>query len=347
MFKLPYYLKIEEGLIDSIEDYLEELGVKNKKVLLVTDHIIYNLYGKKTVTKIEKECEINLKIPERYDIKMCLHLAEEVINHDIDYIIGIGGGRVLDICKYTSYITKKRFVSIPTAIAHDGIASPIAVLEQDDGSKRSLGSSVPYAILIDTEIIRNGPEQLIKAGIGDILSNYTALLDWELASKKGKDKMNSFAYMLSSMSLESLLNCSDDNIRGEVFTKTLTQSLICSGIAMEICGTSRPCSGAEHLFSHALDSLYKSKRLHGLQVALGAIISCKLHNERSDKLLAYLKKYGVDIHPTQLGITEEIFINVMMHAKEMRKDRYTILSEMKLNNEMLSNLYYEICMEVN
>ena len=53
-------------------------------------------------------------------------------------IVRLGGGKVLDISKYAVFISKKEFISITTAIAHDGIASPIAVLTCENSIK-SLG----------------------------------------------------------------------------------------------------------------------------------------------------------------------------------------------------------------
>ena len=48
---------------------------------------------------------------------------------------------------------------------------------------------------------------------------------------------------------------------------------------MEIAGSSRPCSGAEHLISHALDDLRPGTAHHGEQVAFGALVTTRLQGE--------------------------------------------------------------------
>ena len=76
-----------------------------------------------------------------------MSVAERVIATDIDCIVGMGGGRVLDVCKYASYISKRPLLSIATTMANDGIASPIAVLMRKDKKPKSLGCAMPSMLI--------------------------------------------------------------------------------------------------------------------------------------------------------------------------------------------------------
>ena len=330
---------IENGAINHIEEVLSKDFVSSK-FLYVSDENVDSLYGEIVKKQICKVGKIKIELIDNNTISYAMNLAERIIATDISCIVGLGGGKVLDVCKYAAYISKTPYLSIPTTAANDGLVSPIAVLKRQDGRPKSLGASIPSMVLIDTCIIANGPIQNIKAGIGDTISNYMALLDWELASSRGKESINGYAYMMSKNSLEVLMKTQYDHICPE-FIETLVNSLVLSGIAMEFAGSSRPVSGSEHCFSHALDYYCEKTNLHGIQVALGTIAMLKIIGKDYRDLLSYLRKFEVDVNPIHLGISEDSFVLCMQNASSMRKGRYTYLDEIDLNDEFLRNIYRE------
>ncbi len=337
-------LKIGAGYIHSVEATLKENSISGK-ILYVSDPVVDKLYGDIVKPQLENVGVVKTETVDYNTISYAMSVAERVIATDVDCIVGMGGGKVLDVCKYASHITKKPFLSIPTTMANDGIASPIAVLKRKDDKPKSLGCVTPSMLLLDTDLIAKSPKELIKAGIGDTISNYMALKDWKFACAKGKDKMNGYAYMMSKTSLDGLMKTQYDGICPG-FIKALANSLVLSGIAMDFAGSSRPVSGAEHLFSHALDYYGKKQNLHGLQVALGTIAVLKLIGEEYGDLLTYLKKFEVNIHPTYLGVDEETFIWCMQNASKMRENRYTYLNEADLSKETLKKLYKQLTEEL-
>jgi glycerol-1-phosphate dehydrogenase [NAD(P)+] len=274
-----------------------------------------------------------------------MNIAERCIATDVDCIVGLGGGRVLDVCKYAAYISKTPYLSVPTTAANDGLVSPIAVLKRKDDKPKSLGSAMPAMVVIDTDVIASGPIQNIKAGIGDTISNYMALLDWELAVSRGKEKMNGYAYLMSQNSLDALMKTQYKTICSE-FIEVLVNSLVLSGVAMDFAGSSRPVSGSEHLFSHALDYYCETKNLHGLQVALGTVAVLKLINHPQKDVVDYLKRFEVDVNPINLGIDEKSFVQCMQMATSMRNNRYTYLNEIDLSADKLKCVYRELAEEL-
>ena len=168
-----------------------------------------------------------------------------------------------------------------------------------------------------------------------------ALKDWEFAVSRGKDEMNTYAYLMSRNSLDALMKTSYDKICPE-FIEVLVNSLVLSGIAMDFAGTSRPVSGSEHCFSHALDYYNEKQNLHGIQVALGTVAMLKLIDEPYKEVLAYLKKFEVDINPVHLSISEKTFVECMQKGSSMRKGRYTYLDEANLGEINLKRLYKEL-----
>lgn len=337
-------LIISNGAINKVYDTLINNGNFNK-ILYVSDYNVDKLYGKIVKDQISRIGILKEEIVDNNTISYAMNLSERIIATDINCIVGLGGGKVLDVCKYAAYISKIPYLSIPTTAANDGLASPIAVLKRKDEKPKSLGAAMPSMILIDTSIIINGPIQNIKAGIGDTISNYMALIDWQYAVSKGKDEMNGYAYLMSKSSLDSLLKTQYNAICPE-FIEVLVNSLVLSGIAMEFAGSSRPVSGSEHLFSHALDYYGKNKNLHGIQVALGTIVMLKLIGMDYKALLDYLRKFEVDINPMSLGLDEDTFVLCVKNATSMRKGRYTHLNDIDLNDTKLKKIYKELVEEL-
>jgi glycerol-1-phosphate dehydrogenase [NAD(P)+] len=337
-------LKIEQGIISRISYILSEANIAGK-ILYISDSVVDRIYGTLVKEQLSSIGNIEIVLIDSNTISYAMTLAERVIEAEIDFIVGLGAGKVLDVCKYAAYISKIPFISIPTTLANDSISSPIAVLKKQDMLPKSLGCSTPLIILIDVDVIMNSPNELIKAGIGDMLSNYMALIDWDYAHKQQKESINGFAYLMSQTSLEILMKTQYESICPE-FIHILANSLVLSGIAMDFAGSSRPVSGSEHLFSHALDYYCPVKNLHGIQVALGTIATLKLLKRNYTELLHYLQKFNIRINPAYLGITNEMFIKCMQKAPEMRNNRFTYLHTEDLNDYRLKDLYNELVNEV-
>ena len=78
-----------------------------------------------------------------------------------------------------------------------------------------------------------------------------------------------------------------------------------SGLAMEIAGSSRPCSGSEHLISHAIDQLYPGTARHGEQVAFGALLCSRFQGEDWPALKRLMASAGMERAVSGFGLSEE------------------------------------------
>jgi glycerol-1-phosphate dehydrogenase [NAD(P)+] len=106
----------------------------------------------------------------------------------------------------------------------------------------------------------------------------------------------------------------------------LVEALISSGVAIGIAGSSRPCSGSEHLFSHTLDLICERPALHGEQCGVGTILMAYLHGADWQNVKASLKKCSAPTTAKELGIDREKIVEAMTRAHKVR-DRYTILRD--------------------
>jgi glycerol-1-phosphate dehydrogenase [NAD(P)+] len=245
-------------------------------------------------------------------------------------VVGIGGGRTLDVAKYAAGLVGLPMVSVATNLAHDGIASPVASLEHD-GRKGSYGVHIPIAVVVDLDYVRRSPAEQLRSGVGDVLSNLSALADWELASRERGEPVDGLAATFARSGAESLLHRTDD-LTSDAFLTSLAEALVLSGLAMAAAGSSRPCSGACHEISHAIDALYPGRAPHGEQVAVGALFASYMRDdEHLAALDAALARHQVARLPSDLGMSEEEFCAAVARAPSTRPGRFTVLEHLDLN----------------
>jgi glycerol-1-phosphate dehydrogenase [NAD(P)+] len=267
-------------------------------------------------------------------------IAEEIRAKGNDLVVSIGGGRVLDLGKYVATRAQVNYISIPTSPSNDALCSPVAVLKNADGLTESVGVNMPIGVLVDTNMLRNAPETHIRAGVGDLLSKFSAIADWKLAYHTGKDRMDDFAASIALSGAQLMFESLDGkqvDLHDPKFLEKLVNGLILAGIAMNIAGSSRPCSGAEHKISHAIDALYPNTSLHGLQVAFGTLFAMFMRGENSDALIPTFKLIGLPITYQELGLTDEQFVQVLLKAPVTR-ERYTIFEKLHLDATQASQL---------
>jgi glycerol-1-phosphate dehydrogenase [NAD(P)+] len=256
-------------------------------------------------------------------------LAASVRRGSYDAVVGIGGGRTLDVAKYAATLSGLPMVAVATSLAHDGLASPVASLEHD-GGKSSYGVAIPLAVVVDLDYVRRCPVEQLRSGIGDALSNLSALADWELAGRVRGEPLDGVAAALARTGAEALLHRSDD-LESEDFLTTLAQALILGGLAMAMAGSSRPCSGACHEIGHAVEALYPGTGTHGGQVAVGALFASWLRGDAVVGALdACLRRYGVPRVPADLGLSGPEFAAAVARAPSTRPERYTVLEHLEL-----------------
>jgi glycerol-1-phosphate dehydrogenase [NAD(P)+] len=265
-------------------------------------------------------------------LQAALELTDSLRGGSYDAVVGIGGGRTLDVAKYASSLIGLPVVAVATNLAHDGIASPVASLEYD-GRKGSYGVHIPIAVVVDLDYVRRCPPEQLRAGVGDALSNLSAVADWELAARELGEPIDGLAAAFARSGAESLLHRADD-LGSDTFLTTLAEALVLSGLAMAVAGSSRPCSGACHEISHAIDALYPGKATHGEQVAVGALFASFLReDEFVDSLDASFRRLGVARLPGDLGLTDEQFVAAVAHAPATRPDRYTVLEHLNMGED--------------
>ncbi len=338
--QLPRDVVIGHDVLGQIPAVCRDLTLGDS-ALLISGKSTMERAGKTVLSQLAATCDVKTFISE--EISLPLIKKIEKIARDVDFVIGVGGGRVIDTAKIVSYNTDRQFISVPTAASHDGIASARASVPKGKGNV-SLAAHPPIAIVADTGIIASAPHRLLAAGCADVISNYTAILDWELAHRVKGEPISDYAIALSKMTAEILVHDAPlIKPHQEESAWLVIKALVSSGVAMSIAGSSRPASGGEHKFSHALDRLAPGKALHGESCGIGTIISMYLHGGDWRGIRASLAAIGAPVTPADVGIDDATAVEALLMAKTIRPERFTIfdMGITRESAEMLIQMLYK------
>lgn len=321
--QLPRDVVIGHDVIEQIPAVCEDLSLGDS-VLIVSGGRTRDVAGKRVEALLSSSYDVATFAAGEDDPIETIRKAEAAAA-TAGFVIGVGGGRIIDIAKIASYNTDRHFISIPTAASHDGIASSRASVPTADGNV-SLAAEPPIAVVADTAIIASAPHRLLASGCADIIANYTAILDWELSHRLRCEPLSEYALTLSRMTAEILFKNADlIKPHSEEGAWLVTKALVSSGVAMSIAGSSRPGSGGEHKFSHALERLAPGKGLHGEKCGIGAIITMYLHGGDWEGIRDSLKKIGAPTTPAEIGVDDETAVAALLAAQTIRPERFTIL----------------------
>ncbi|MDH3677115.1 MAG: NAD(P)-dependent glycerol-1-phosphate dehydrogenase [Nitrosopumilus sp.] len=334
--ELPRLIVIGENNINEFGDFLVSLN-KPKKISLVSGINVKKILKKK-IEKSLKLKKINFVWHTSQDnqIKTLNQIQKDVKKDRSDIVAGIGGGRSVDTAKMVSFNLDIPFVSVPTAASHDGMASPFVSVKSD--KPHSIVASSPLGVFVDINIIKKAPRKLLASGCGDLIANIVAVRDWQLGHEKTGEYYGMYSADLAMMSAQIVMeNSRKYSIKG-LDARVIVEALISAGVASCIAGSSRPCSGAEHLFSHALDKIAPGRGLHGEKCGIGSIMMAKLQGQDWKKIVKSLKEVGAPTTAKQIGLKKDEVIEALIIAQELRPERYTILKEEEMTEQKAMNL---------
>ena len=272
---------IESGATKRIRnlcyDYHNILIIADNNTFFAAGSKVENELQDKSVRKVIFSGK-TLLIPNESSIQV---VNEEI--EGVDLIIGIGSGVIQDLCKYVSHYSKIPYIIVATAPSMDGYASDGAAMILN-GMKETVKAGLPKAIIADTNILKDAPMEMIKAGYGDIIGKYSALNDWKLSTAVTGEYFCQYIYDTTYQMIERTLNTAQGILkRDEESIKTLTEALMIVGIMMSFAGTSRPASGSEHHLSHFFEivGIVNDEEYfpHGIDVAYSTVVTAKIREE--------------------------------------------------------------------
>ena len=326
--ELPRLIVIGEKNIGKIGNFLKSLN-DAKKVSLISGSNVKKIVQKKIDESLASS---NIKkswyLSKINDAKSIKEIEKNVRKNKTNLLIGVGGGRSVDIAKMIAFNLGKPFVSIPTSASHDGIASPFVSVKGE--KPHSMVATAPLGVFVDVDIIKRAPKNLLASGCGDLIAKITAVRDWQLGNSKTGEYYGRYSAHLALMSAKILIENSSRFAKKGPDVREIVEALISAGVASCIAGSSRPCSGAEHLFSHAVDKLEPGVGLHGEKCGIGAIMIAKLQGQDWKNIVKTLKAVGAPTTAKEIGLKSNILAKALTIAQSLRPERYTILSQVNM-----------------
>ena len=275
------YVYIENGALKRLTDICE----KYSNILIVADENTYLAAGKKTENALGGK-NVRKVIFSGKTVLVPNEDAVSAVEKEllgIELIIVVGSGVIQDLCKYVSGKNDVPYIDVATAPSMDGYASDGAAMILG-GMKETVKSGLPRAIIADTEVLKNAPMEMIKAGYGDIIGKYSALNDWKLSQAVTGEYFCQYIYDFTFDQIKITLDLADGLLRrNEESVKALMEALVIVGIMMCFAGSSRPASGSEHHLSHFFEitGIIDGAKYfpHGIDVAYSTVVTAQIREK--------------------------------------------------------------------
>ena len=333
--ELPRLIVIGQRNMDEFGRFVRTL-CKPKKISLISGSHVRRILERRIEHSLKAEkIEFVWHTSKDNNMETLSRIRGEVKDDGGDLVAGVGGGRSVDTAKMVSHGLNVPFVSVPTAASHDGMASPFVSVKSD--KPHSMVATAPLGVFVDIAVIKKAPTRLLASGCGDLIANIIAVRDWQLGHKKTGEYYGMYSADLALMSAKIVME-NAQYAKKELDARVIIEALISAGVASCIAGSSRPCSGAEHLFSHALDKIAPGRGLHGEKCGIGSIMMAKLHRQDWKKIANALRNVGAPTSAKQIGLKKEEIVTALMMAQDLRPERYTILKEVEMTSRKATSL---------
>jgi glycerol-1-phosphate dehydrogenase [NAD(P)+] len=329
--QLPREVLVGNGTIERIGEICQKLGFTDS-ALIIAGQKTFDIAGKTVRELLERDgMQVDILIVESATVKDVGIVEEKIAALKPQVVLGVGGGTKIDVAKCSSAHRRTPFISVPTTASHDGIASPLSSVKGFE-KPYSVMAEAPIAIVADTDVIMKSPWRFTVSGCGDVVSKYTAVKDWRLAHSEKNEYYGGYAASLALMSSKLVTeNAGSIKPGNEEGLRVLIEALISCGVSMSIAGSSRPCSGSEHMFSHALDVIRPNHTLHGERCGVGTIMMAYLHRANWKHIKRTLEELGAPTSAEELGVSKEDVVDALEAAATIRPERYTILNKLNMD----------------
>ncbi|MCD8028001.1 MAG: 3-dehydroquinate synthase [Erysipelotrichaceae bacterium] len=187
--KDSYPIYIQQGLLDSINTYIEPV-FNGSKIMIISDDRVYSYYGDKIENQLSQIYQVNHVIVEhgeqskRFDILPSIY--KQILDFHLtrtDLIIALGGGVIGDLAGFvaSTYLRGVKFVQIPTSLlaqVDSSVGGKVAV-DLPEGKNLIGAFKHPSMVLIDPLTLQTLEERFINDGMGEVIK-YGCIFDKKL-----------------------------------------------------------------------------------------------------------------------------------------------------------------------
>jgi glycerol dehydrogenase-like iron-containing ADH family enzyme len=273
-------------------------------------------------------------------------LVRHVTDKNFDFILYVGSQNIADTAKAVSAKCGILTGGVITAISSDGIFSDTAALNDKDGYSKSEPTVAPYFVLAHAPTLVRSPSHMKAACVADILTNYSALWDYDYSCSHLSLHVSDIArdFSLSAAGLLDIDNINVLALCDDALIQNLFRATELCGLSMQLNRgfdgkpNSATCSGSEHNIEKTIRRLL-GERNRGLKQAGKNQIRIPLHGEiLCPCLLVTLVLQGqigymvrirdafrnlnLPVKATDLKITNEDFIECVKTARGARANAF-------------------------
>lgn len=309
-----YDIFIEKGIFQEVGKYISRI-YKKKRIVVVTDTNVDQLYGDKLLKNLEKSGYILSKVvfdagEENKNFDTLTKVYEKVIDSGIkrgDLLIAFGGGVVGDLAGFAASTIYRGidFIQIPTTLlaqVDSSVGGKVAV--DTNRGKNLVGSFYqPKMVIIDPDLLKTLEEREVRSGMAEVIK-YGAIYD-----------NGFFNDLLEKKNLKDSIEDIEKIIRRccEIKAKIVEIDELDMGLRMIL--------NFGHTLGHAIEKYYDyTKYTHGEAISIGMYKICKLGEKlgitkigESEKIKEILKKYEL---PIEDKVKLEDLIEIMKGDKK-------------------------------
>lgn len=310
------------------------------------------LFGKKGLNSLRNFYEeIDFRDAELHEIESLTgdkltHIIESCKDEKIKFILGIGGGQAIDYANFIANKVGKFCVAIPTSLSTHVYASPkihAAKAIKEVGYKVTIDGAPPQLGVLDIgflESVQSKDAKLIRAGLGDVMAFMSAVHDWKLAERHGKDEVNSVVVKIT----EDIINRMHEfDVSKPLGTWIKEYSLIQVALCyMTGWVGSPPASGSEHLFARVAEEY--TDALHGELVAVATLMAKYLQGREHTDVANLINHLGLTRSLSDLGLTKDSAAEIWSKslAVGVEKSRFTVLDVLNPPKEEYNKMLTEL-----
>lgn len=289
-----YPILIGDGIANRLGFEIKR-HIKCKKIMIITNHVVNELYGKRVVEILRKDdfsvCLTIIPDGENYkNIERVKKIYNECINNNLhrdDCIIALGGGVISDLAGFAAatYMRGISLINMPTTLVGQVDAAIGGKTGINFEAKNIVGSFYqPKLALIDINFLKTLPEAEIKNGLAEIIK-YAIIKDAGLFDLLGRNREKIMKLDKNSL-LKIISRCC--LIKARIIEKDEKENNV------------RAILNYGHTIGHAIEKVSEYKIPHGKAVAIGMIIEARiakllnlLDEKQEKKITELIKKYGL------------------------------------------------------
>jgi glycerol-1-phosphate dehydrogenase [NAD(P)+] len=280
--------------------------------------------------------------PQRAD-KDYLDMLASSLPPQVEVIYGVGGGLVSDVAKYLGWAKSIPVIIVPTALSQDGFLTAL-VAERVGGTVEYITTGPASKLIIDWEVIRNAPPHLRGAGITELLTIVTGLLDWRYAAEHNKTtpetRFQPWSAGIMAGIAQQAFKISAGVGRGNVESLRNLLDLLCLEVQLtNQLGHNRPQEGSEQFFAYAIEKRASRGRPlpYADRVGPGILIAAALHGQDIGPIRETLQASGIRLGQLRTDDIMDTIRNLPDYVREHDLP-YTILNDVDLSSDRVSEL---------